>query len=316
LSLNKFFFSSLPNQMYSQSSINGSQLPSFVDPSRDPQVLFDNICADEGCAAFQFFISLAHQDFLSVNRASVQYGVLSEKKYYHAADDDGPSGFSTLLSSNPSIYIPKLACENLFYKANAIKRFVETPPTSLVQLFSACHMTQRAAFISAIGSSAGSANLYSQIIFAIVVAIILGVVNRSAHAENDKILSPAEKAQRKQEEEERQMMLICEMVGELVKSEFDKANDMTQTKIVSNKFHELYRKKLREAEEAAAEQKTLVSRESRRRAWFGAEKVHVSPTEWSRMRSSIKISNLQRDPSHTVKLAVPEKSKAPEGICV
>lgn len=226
LSLNKFFFSSLPNQFYYQESINGSTLPSFVDPSRDPQVLFDNICPDMGCAAFQFFISLAHQDFFSVNEASVQYGILSDKKYYHAADDDGPSGFSLLIDSNPNIYIPKLACENLFYKAQAIKRFVETPPTSLVQLFSACHMTKRAAFISAIGSSAGSATLYSQIVFTIVVAIILTVVNNAANEDKDKILSPAEKAQRKKEEEEKQMLLICEMVEELVKSEVEKINDV------------------------------------------------------------------------------------------
>jgi hypothetical protein len=224
-----------------------------VDPSRDPQVLFDNICPDMGCAAFQFFVSLAHQDFFSVNKDSVQYGILSNKKYYHAADDDGPSGFSTLIASNPSIYIPKLACENLFYKAQAIKRFAETPPTSLVQLFSACHMTQRAAFISAIGSSAGSATLYSQIVFSIVVAVILSVVNNAAHADKDKILSPAEKAQRKKEEEEKQMLLICEMVEELVKSEVEKINDVDQTRVVSNKFHELYRKKVREAHEAAEE---------------------------------------------------------------
>ena len=222
LALTDFLFKSLPNTAYTEHTITSDPLVQAVNPLADAQVLFDGLCPDEGCAAFEFLVTGALSDFFSINANNLQYGALSPKTFpvnVVRQDDDGVGGYRQIATAaNPVLYIPQITCVNTVYLGEAMKQFVNNPPQILTQPYSQCHMTQRAALLSAIGTSAGSATLYSTIIFGLTVFMVVRIINNSAQNPTDVLVAPAEKERTKTQEENRAKFKMFDTVELLIRA--------------------------------------------------------------------------------------------------
>jgi hypothetical protein len=131
------------------------------------------ICPDSGCSGI-FFNSLAGpkmNNFQSVNSYNVQFGLLSNQTFYSPVLH-GP--------------VPLQMCVDTLSQSLVMSRLGAKPPVSLVQSYFECSNTVSKALTTAIGSAAGSANLYTGIVMSVLGVVVVYVLNtfaaRKVHA--------------------------------------------------------------------------------------------------------------------------------------
>jgi hypothetical protein len=294
IELNSYLFKSLPNTRYREYTVKDGAINSTVNVLADSQLLFDGLCPDQGCAAFQFFITSSINDFLGVNSPNLQYGSLSNKTFSLSSVNYGDDDIVLTSEALTVKSIPQITCVDTLYKKDAISNFYK-PPTQLVQPYQQCHMTQRAAFMNAIGSSAGSATLYSSLIFSIVVALVVQVVNSSSK-KNEAIIPPDEKRRQKVIEESQSLFNIYDMVDRLVEKGHDHEMLNKEEEEVAKTFIDTYRttitKRRKEVEEMIEEEANKKEDIERRKRVLLGRKSQLTAAEEQELRNiNIKLGD-------------------------